>query len=84
MYEIASSITGLEPRVPKPPGTKSRSRGGAVANVWVGTTLWPVALADVGDFVVTGSKVEDISANVTLWLQERTLMQSTGPNTSRA
>lgn len=43
-----------------------------------------MALADVGGFVVTGSKVEDISANVTLWLHERMLMQSTGPNTSRA
>lgn len=63
---------------------KSRSRDGAVAKVWVGTTLWPMALADAGDFVVTGSKVEDMSANVTLWLHDRTFMQSTGPNTSKA
>ena len=84
MYEIASSIAGFEPRVPRPPGTRSRSRGGAVAKVWVGITLWPMALADAGDFVVTGSRVEDMSAKVTLWLHERTLIQSIGPNTSRA
>jgi hypothetical protein len=70
--------------VPRPPGTRRRSRVGAVANVCVGTRLWPRATGDIGAFVVTGSKVEDRRDNVRSWLHERTFRQSTGPKTSRA
>lgn len=70
--------------MPRPPGTTRRSRLGAVANVCVGTRLWPRAMGDIGAFVVTGSRVEDRRDNVRLWLHERMFRHSTGPKTSRA
>lgn len=75
-------ISGLEPRVPRPPGTSNRSRGGACSKVCVGTTLWPIAWGDIGDFVVTGSRVGATSAMVTAWSHERALRQSMGPKAS--
>lgn len=49
-------------RVPTPPGMMRTSRGGAVANVWVGRILWwnvePIGLPEsMGDAVETGSRV---------------------------
>lgn len=84
MNAIASVTGGLEPREPRPPGTRRTSRGGAVAKVWVGRMDWPVVVGISGAWVETGSRVMERRARVTDSVLERTLMQSRGPKASRA
>lgn len=84
MKVMASETGGLEPREPRPPGTRRTSRGGAVAKVWVGRMDWLVVLGRSGDWVGTGSRVVERRLRVMGSVLERTLMQSRGPKASRA
>lgn len=52
MNSIALSNAGAGERVPIPPGTMRISRGGALANVWVGTVAWPKV--ELKGFIATG------------------------------
>lgn len=81
---MVASTGGLEPRVPRPPGTSKTSRGGAVAKVWVGTINWPMAEGYPGGFVVTGSRSMARTDRERFSDRERRLIQSKGPKASRA
>lgn len=84
MNFIAASTGSDEPRVPRPPGIRRISRGGALAKVCVGRMFWPTAPGEAGDFVETGSRVMERRDSETCSVRERTLMQSKGPKASRA
>lgn len=90
MNARSSSSAGPGARVPTPPGTMRTSRGGAVVNVCVGTTLWwkvePMGFpATMGEAVETASRVEAMRERVSLnWREERRLRTSRVPKTSRA
>jgi hypothetical protein len=67
-------------RVPGPPGTRRTSRGGAVANVWVGRICCVKLPEEVRMGVRVGAMRERVSGSDS----ERRLRASRGPKTSRA
>lgn len=79
------SRTGVgDPRAPSPPGTRRTSSAGGLAKVCVGIMLWLTPPGWKGDFVVTGSRVDDRTDRVIGSLRDRSLMQLRGPKASRA
>lgn len=84
MKLIAASTGSEEPRVPKPPGTRRTSRGGALSKVCVGRMFWATAFENPGGFVLTGSRVVERRESVMRSVLESTFMQSRGPKASRA
>ena len=84
MKSIVARISGEDPLVPNPPGTRRTSSSGAVEKVCVGRMDWPIADGERGDLVVTGSRVEERIERLMSCVQERTLNASKGPKASRA
>lgn len=83
--KVIAAVTGsAEPRVPKPPGTRRTSRGGALSKVCVGRMFWDTAFGKPGGLVLTGSRVVERRESVISSVLERTFRQSRGPKASRA